>query len=110
MTATWKGNTYLPGSQPKADLLSLDIWTLACGLAWLTTDAYPFDFTGAEALVEHPVHEEVKQASVMQQIWVGPCLCEWLTLAGKTRFCSHEAQHDLAAADLSVGCPCTVSS
>ena len=86
VTATWKGNTYLPGLQPKADLLMLDIWTLGCDLAWLTTASYPFDLPGEAAFADHSVHEEVKQASVVQQLWVRPCLCGWLTLAGKTRF------------------------
>ena len=108
--ARWNGNTYPPGSQPEADMLSLDIWTLACGLAWLTTTWYPFDFPGAEALRDHPPHEEVRQASTVQQIWVGPRLGVCLTLAGKTHFCSHETQHGLAAADLSVGCPSNASS
>lgn len=86
-------------------MLSLDIWTLACRLAWLITGWYPFDFPGEEALKDHSPHEEVRQASTVQQIWVGPRLCELVTLAGKIHFCSRKTQHGLAVADLSVGCP-----
>ncbi len=103
--ARWNGNTYPPGLQPEADMLSLDIWTLACRLAWLITGWYPFDFPGEEALKDHSPHEEVRQASTVQQIWVGPRLCELVTLAGKIHFCSRKTQHGLAVADLSVGCP-----
>ncbi len=66
-----QGSTYLLGQLPQADMLSHDIWTVGCDLAWLVTEIYAFDFLAAEALVEHHAHEEVKQTSETQQIWVG---------------------------------------